>query len=927
MSLTFHAEGTFNLHHKLRARECTPSKPGAQVHRARLLYESVLPTHTVNSVAWPEEVHVKHFSADGRYLICFSRSLQDVVVYRFTGLTRCVRARHLETGVNIEGPGGVGGAEASASAATRAATSPVGPDAGGAGGDVAGAVLDDDASTHHPPAPRDGRPSDEGPADPATTSPRAASTPSGRFEDYFTLAYTRSLTIDADLLCKDFAVSVLGGDYVVLASSTPPEAAPPRGQNERNGNGHAAAAAVNAEEPGGAFGGFGGGGEAAAAAAAARADGAAALERARIRAEALEDGGVSSAAGATATMLPASPSMDTVALHLMRLADGKVTDRRVFRHDYVRLRRGAAVSTLHVSEDATLLTLLSLRWQVFHVMRVERRGAARPAQDPSVSDPGDLRGRPRRRLGTGLRDDDADVASDVHEEGGGEEVARFVELRTPVGSCCEADDDDPLVVQDRAEREWLARNQPNDAAPAADGDGGSRERSFDGESVDGAGGPRGGGGDGGSRGGGGGGGAGSKGWSDPASQMYTGIKQKLMTRILLEARRRDEVAVAAASAAAAAHAKRRLQSHGFRWHAPGAGGLVGGNGNYGIGASPLSRPPQPLPAKRLNPSAFTSAFFSRYWSYTEFMVTWSVQLLDERHVMLRLGKAEDVLAWGSRRGMVAQMGGERCPETMLSAVVDWVDGSIVHVGDGQGLGEGLLGVAPEAAAHAVEVSDAERSGGCPLSGAERDRLRASGAEGGWEFVPPPEGTTWQRLAAGAAGGGTPAGTPDVNPTARPARAARWPAAPHPQGYWNPSPYYDQRLFQFDARAASPDEHPRPAQEHSLKFSAARERARKVRERLDRLDEAKADDGLTNAAAAAASDDPYGIGKRRRSLKTMRFKLAPAAAAAAQNSTGLTHRQKRMMTHVFHPVYPFVISVSAAFMRPQVVSFQLRWEEH
>ena len=30
-----------------------------------------------------------------------------------------------------------------------------------------------------------------------------------------------------------------------------------------------------------------------------------------------------------------------------------------------------------------------------------------------------------------------------------------------------------------------------------------------------------------------------RGWSDPESHMYAGIKQKLMTRVLLEARRRD----------------------------------------------------------------------------------------------------------------------------------------------------------------------------------------------------------------------------------------------------------------------------------------------------------------------------------------------------------------------------------------------------
>ena len=42
--------------------------------------------------------------------------------------------------------------------------------------------------------------------------------------------------------------------------------------------------------------------------------------------------------GTATTTLPASPSMDLVALHLVRLSDGKVMDRRIFRNDYIRLR-------------------------------------------------------------------------------------------------------------------------------------------------------------------------------------------------------------------------------------------------------------------------------------------------------------------------------------------------------------------------------------------------------------------------------------------------------------------------------------------------------------------------------------------------------------------------------------------------------------
>ena len=38
---------TFNIHEKLRARELFAARPGAHVHRARALCESVLPSHTV----------------------------------------------------------------------------------------------------------------------------------------------------------------------------------------------------------------------------------------------------------------------------------------------------------------------------------------------------------------------------------------------------------------------------------------------------------------------------------------------------------------------------------------------------------------------------------------------------------------------------------------------------------------------------------------------------------------------------------------------------------------------------------------------------------------------------------------------------------------------------------------------------------------
>lgn len=45
---------TFNIHEKLRARELFAARPGAHVHRARALCESVLPNHTVR---FPSDAH------------------------------------------------------------------------------------------------------------------------------------------------------------------------------------------------------------------------------------------------------------------------------------------------------------------------------------------------------------------------------------------------------------------------------------------------------------------------------------------------------------------------------------------------------------------------------------------------------------------------------------------------------------------------------------------------------------------------------------------------------------------------------------------------------------------------------------------------------------------------------------------------------
>ena len=296
----------------------------------------------------PDDVHVKRFTDDGRYLLCFSRNQRELVVYRYVG------------GRGVNGAGRTNGAGAGDRAASRRAED--------GGEDDAAAEPSHNATA----SVSDGDPSndtnDENDDD-------ARCRPDDAFESHFEHAYSRPLVIDADLLHKDFALTVLDGDYVVVASSTQPEARQ-SDENNNDGNPNPTAAAAAAS------------GRTAATAATARAttdaaaQGAAAVERARNDAARERFGGANMSVnaagsegepGGRASELPASPSMDVVAFHLVRLHDGKLCDRMVFRDDYIRLKRAQGVSAVRESEDSTLLTILSLRRQAFHAVRCRRR--------------------------------------------------------------------------------------------------------------------------------------------------------------------------------------------------------------------------------------------------------------------------------------------------------------------------------------------------------------------------------------------------------------------------------------------------------------------------------------------------------------------------------------------------------------------------
>ena len=592
-----------------------------------------------------------------------------------------------------------------------------------------------------------------------------------------------------------------------------------------------------------------------------------------------------------------------------------------------------------------------------------------------------------REVAAGSSEGDPSL-SDPADGGEDDPIAVFADARTPVGSACAPDDDAPLAAQDQAEREWrLARRR--DCLLSGDGFFSGDDEQFDDFSTGGdsaeenlvetpSGLPpltrprtRGGTSSGAER--------GStrrngvtelRGWSDPESLMYAGIKQKLITRVLLEARRRDAEAAAAEARDAEAH----MSSDAGPDPADVRSSPRRGVKRDAASAFVPSVSAPPTEAERLaykrrerltektrggtrsftppRRGAFTSAFFSRYWSYAEWMVLWHVQLLDERRALLRFGTAEDVLAWGTRRSRAeagVHPGSERCPESVLIAVMDWVEGTVEHVGDAAGAGGGLLGVAPETTQTAW---NAERA--------------AAGAEGGVPGEPAPpqaEGSPWQRLAAGAGGVGGPesafaearrGGAPSSDvvdprggsvggavsssssrvssrrvPGPNPAGLEpgfRWPARPSSQGHWSPSPYFDTRLFRYDARAAAPDERPRPAPDVSLRFSAAVRRVRRVEARVKARERkgkgvSKSVPESVEGTRAGESESPAAMEAPPRPARGARFAFPPSRAVAA----GAHARVKRTITHVFHPVYPFAMSVSQAFMQPQVVSFHLRWD--
>lgn len=71
-------------------RQIRTPAPGTSVHRARLFYENMVPSHTIYDVECPD-YSFRKFTEDGRYLISFSRNNQDLIVYRPRWLSFCCK--------------------------------------------------------------------------------------------------------------------------------------------------------------------------------------------------------------------------------------------------------------------------------------------------------------------------------------------------------------------------------------------------------------------------------------------------------------------------------------------------------------------------------------------------------------------------------------------------------------------------------------------------------------------------------------------------------------------------------------------------------------------------------------------------------------------------------------------------------------------
>ena len=66
-----------------------------QIHRARQFYENLVPSYTIYDIECSDHSFRK-FTSDGNYLICFSRSYRELIVYRHRWLSYCYKGEDCE---------------------------------------------------------------------------------------------------------------------------------------------------------------------------------------------------------------------------------------------------------------------------------------------------------------------------------------------------------------------------------------------------------------------------------------------------------------------------------------------------------------------------------------------------------------------------------------------------------------------------------------------------------------------------------------------------------------------------------------------------------------------------------------------------------------------------------------------------------------
>ena len=165
------------------------------------------------------------------------------------------------------------------------------------------------------------------------------------------------------------------------------------------------------------------------------------------------------------------------------------------------------------------------------------------------------------------------------------------------------------------------------------------------------------------------------------------------------------------------------------------------------------------------------------------------------------------------------------------------------------------------------------------------------------------------------------------------RGFRWPARPSSQGHWSPSPCARHAAVRYDAarrRGGGAGGGARrlgcASRRRRAGCGGSRSRARGASSRNAALRRPSRSLKSPSEGVMRRGEPRIRADERRdRSSADGARRAVRAFSPSRVVAIGARARVKRTITRVFHPVYPFAMSVSQAFMQPQVVSFHLRWD--